>query len=128
MNKRKSCVFCGCSDCKISNEHAWPTWVRKLFPEGPTAVSGFRGPHGQLGDIRFVARDNTLGLKVNDVCKVACNAGWMEGLESSIRPIWTPSIRDGVPIVLPPAQQRVTARWALKTAMVLEFTGTGRPF
>ncbi len=128
MSKSKSCVFCGCSDCKISNEDVWPTWVGNLFPAGQTAVSGFRGTDGQLGDIQFVARDNTLGLKVNDVCRAACNAGWMERLESSIRPIWAPSIRDGVPTVLTPEQQRLTARWVLKTVMVLEFTGTGRPF
>jgi hypothetical protein len=36
---RKSCVFRERSDRKINNEHAWPNWVRALFPPGRTTLA-----------------------------------------------------------------------------------------
>ena len=126
MGREKSCVFCGRSDGKISKEHAWPNWVRKLFPGGSSVVVGFREPGGQLGDLRF-AKSNDMGLVTNVVCS-ACNSGWMSNLENAIESLWTGSIRDGTPILLTEDQQVLTARWALKTAMVFEFTSTELPF
>jgi hypothetical protein len=64
---RKRCEFCGRSDVKISNEHAWPNWVRRLFPPGPTTILGHRNKDQQLGAIRYVV-NNDMGVRVNSVC------------------------------------------------------------
>lgn len=128
MGKRKSCVFCGCDDCKISKEHAWPNWARQLTaPPGQSTIVGFRESGAPVGSITFKAVDD-MGVMVNDVCKVKCNEGWMNDLETAIKPLLAPSIEYGTPISFNPDEQAEIARWALKTAMVFEFTSKATPF
>ena len=68
-----------------------------------------------------------MGVRVNAVCK-PCNEGWMERLETEVRSFLTPMIRDGSETTLSREQQFTLARWALKTAMVFEFTNAAKPF
>src|SRR5688572_8234996 len=123
MSKR--CVFCGDTDVKFSNEHAWPNWIRSLFPAGHTAVFRFRRPTGEEPTVhRHHAkgkRGQDMGLTVNVVCKVRCNEGWMDKLEEEVRPFLSSCIRNGSPVTFTPKQQSAVATWACKTAMVFEF-------
>jgi hypothetical protein len=128
MTKRKRCVFCGCSDCKISGEHAWPNWSRKLVaPPGISTVAGFRERNEPLGSVVIRSADD-MGVKVKDVCKVACNEGWMHRLETQVEPMLTPLIRDGSAAHFSHEEQGILAQWALKTVMVFEFTSKEPPF
>lgn len=127
MSEPRACVFCGCSDCKISKEHAWPKWTRKLVgPPGSSRVQGSRR-HGQpVGTVNYTVVDD-MGVRVNRVCRVTCNSGWMHELEAAVEPILTPLIL-GHDASLDMSQQIVVARWVIKTAMVLEFTSEHEPF
>lgn len=127
--KRKECVFCGCDDCKISNEHAWPQWARKLVaPPGASTVKSFPDVIAGIRRVQFQSHDD-MGLTVNSVCKHRCNSGWMHDLESQIEPLLTAAIQSGQPLTLNGFQQSLITQWALKTTMVFEFTRRDRePF
>ena len=112
-------MFCGASGVKISNEHAWPNWIRDLFPAGPTTIIGTRPGRK---NVVFSPPEGDMGVTVNVVCKTTCNEGWMSALEESVKPFLAPMIRDGAATALTPIQQAALTRWALKTAMVFEFT------
>ena len=128
MSQRKECMFCGCNNCKISREHAWPNWARKLLaPSGKSTIEGFRHKNRPDQKYRFTVADD-MGITVNDVCKERCNEGWMHDLETAIEPLLTSLIQFGNGIGFNREQQTGIARWALKTAMVFEFTGTDAPF
>ena len=123
---KKTCVFCGASGAKITKEHAWPNWIRKLFAAGETKVIGFRTPNAKLGEFTYATQDD-MGVTVNVVCK-KCNEGWMHDLEDAVRAFLEPVIRDGATTTFTPHQQTVLATWATKTAMVFEFAGKSVPF
>jgi hypothetical protein len=73
--KRKECAFCGASGVKITNEHAWPNWMRALFPATTTTVIGTR-PTRQGSPIRFYPGPDDMGVTANAVCQVrATKAG-----------------------------------------------------
>ena len=121
---RKQCAFCGSATAKISNEHAWPNWIRPLLP--PT-VSTIIGTRLSNKPITYPGRQDDMGVKVNAVCK-PCNEGWMERLETDVRSFMTPMIRDGKETALSCEQQLTLAMWVTKTAMVFEFTNSSTPF
>jgi hypothetical protein len=76
------CVFCGASR-KMSNEHLWPQWIRRLLP-ADFQQQGIRyDVDTDAGRIRsFETR--IFELKVKDVCK-RCNEGWMSSYESDVQ-------------------------------------------
>jgi hypothetical protein len=55
---------------------------------------------------------------VTRVCET-CREGWVQRLEDDVKPFLLPMIA-GEPTPLPPARQWLLARWAAKTAVVLE--------
>jgi len=117
------CGFCESAIAKITNEHIYGKWVGALFGAG----RGRLQVHHTLtreGDFARAWNAYRLDQQVRMACR-ACNNGWMNDLETKVRPIITPMI---VPMVV--GQQRVTldlqsrllvATWAVKTAMVGEF-------
>ena len=124
MKTRKQCVFCGSATTKISNEHAWPNWIRPLL--APT-VSTIVGTRPANKPITYPGRRDDMGVKANAVCQ-PCNEGWMGRLENEVRSFLTSMIRNGAETVLSREQQFSLARWVLKTAMVFEFTNAATPF
>ena len=54
------------------------------------------------------------------VCKT-CNSGWIQRLEVNVSPFLKPMIL-GEPTPLPSARRKLLARWAAKTAVVMEGT------
>jgi hypothetical protein len=123
---RTSCAFCGCSDCKISKEHAWPLWVRHSFEPGPKHVRFGNRVTPVLGGFNLV--DGDTGVRVNAVCKKRCNEGWMSQLENRVAPLLLPLIRSGASTTFTSEEQCVIAAWCCKTAMVFEFTASHPPF
>jgi hypothetical protein len=63
-------------------------------------------------------------MVTKDVCK-ACNAGWMERLETDSRPVLTPMIT-GNDRALSAADQFVAATWATKTMLTMQGTNIGK--
>jgi hypothetical protein len=76
--------------------------MRALFPPGPTTVFGTR-PAPQP-PITIHPRSDDMGVTVNKVCRT-CNEGWMENLETEVRPFLTEMIRDGRDIELTQEQR-----------------------
>jgi hypothetical protein len=108
MTKRK-CLFC--SEDATSKEHVWPQWILKLLPPR-------RPVRQRLGTGKEVTYSGDFKLK--GVCS-ACNNGWMSELETEVRPILGPLVQD-LSIQLDLEDQKKLARWAFKTAIVLEGT------
>jgi hypothetical protein len=104
----RQCLFC---DQKAnSKEHIWASWIlERVKPIGPIRHSIGKGPTKLL--------DNP-ELTTKHVCAV-CNGGWMSNLESANIPIIGSLLQD-ISIPLDPSQQQTAARWAVKTAMVVE--------
>jgi hypothetical protein len=112
---RRACSFCGRTDQKISNEHLWPNWVRKLLPPGRKRIAQQlhrREPHEY-----YVEHD--MGAKINDVCR-PCNHGWMNRLEKRVRPFLEPMIAVKQPANLSVEQQLAFWVWAQRFALVAD--------
>lgn len=112
---KRACAFCGRTDQKITGEHLWPNWIRKLLPPGRRRVAL------QLHDRPPTEwhKTNDMGARVNDVCR-PCNTGWMERLERSVRPFLEPMISGKKTTLLSTDQQHSFAVWAQKCAHVAD--------
>ena len=107
---RRRCVFCGAADLTL--EHALPSWIpKRLGLTGPVTVRQGGAP---------VAQRQVLEVKIRAVCG-SCNKGWMADLEGRVSQLIGNSMRDGpTRFGLGPADQKVVATWAVKTALMLE--------
>jgi hypothetical protein len=65
-------------------------------------------------------------LPLKRLCK-ACNNGWMSRLENEVKPV-IESILDDKLEAIDALAQLILARWAVKTAMVIEAVDTDRPW
>lgn len=118
-----TCIFCGDTDSPLSKEDAWPKWLNALLqiPDGKTAGLVIQGAGEQRHEKPGMTRIHPSITK--KVCRV-CNNGWMAKLEGKVKPILEPLVR-GEARLLSEADQRLLARWAIKTAMVLQHTIPG---
>lgn len=110
------CSFCGGAG-RQSKEHAVPQWFAKLKPE--TASVRVEGEHRNLRKWDIVTDE--VDIKVGGCC-IDCNTGWMSQLEDEAKPFLLPLLA-GNEIELTPDSQETIATWAVKTCMVLEFSG-----
>ena len=109
-----SCPFCG--DCEeMSDEDVYPKWVSKHFARH---YGGFSvgTPFGQRA---------TATLKITAPIGRACNNTWLSVLENDVKAVMTPMIDGPEPgeppcRTLTPAQQRLLATWAVKTALMFD--------
>ena len=107
-----ACAFCGAADA--TDEHAFPKWVsRELTKLAPLQMNTDFGPR----------RINRLEMTA-PVCE-KCNTRWLSVLEKDVQPVLTPLIR-GQESTLSPAEQRLLAAWAAKTALMLDLA-SGTP-
>lgn len=113
------CMFCG---NKVSSvEDAWPLWLMKRFPCSDKARTyGEIGAHN-LGNWPTSKPRHRLKKLCRD-----CNCGWMSRLENETKPI-IESILDEKLTAIDVSAQLTIARWAAKTAMVLETIDSNRP-
>jgi len=108
----RSCLFCLAPANSL--EDAWPQWITKQFKgRRPSEVHAERGGK-KLKPWRTLQPE----LTIRCVCR-GCNNGWMSQLEQAAQPVLQPLIA-GQSVSLDETGQAVVARWAVKTAMVLE--------
>jgi hypothetical protein len=109
------CVFCGASDQKMSNEHLWPQWIRRLLPPDVQKRVIRYSVDTDAGRIRsFDTR--LFELKVKDVCK-SCNEGWMSLYESDVQHFATGMLQ-GNARQLHRGGQTAIAAWAVLKCLV----------
>ena len=124
LRGRRKCIFCD-EPGKISKEHIFGLWLRKLFPRDKhtthtsiyTAWLDESGSHtpAEKRD-RLQGHVGSKSLKV--VCQ-QCNSGWLSQLETHIQPTLIPLIT-GERRNLTESEQTLLATWATKIAMVAE--------
>lgn len=117
------CKFC--DRPSGSEEHLWPDWlIRFLLAEGILTTDGTWSANefNTLGmeELRPIVKN--IDVVVYCVCHT-CNTRWMHKLEDRASPILKPIIL-GEHRVLSTYQQEIIARWAVKTALVLECRDT----
>lgn len=117
--KRSACVFCKATDRKISKEHVWPKWLRKIVEGGEGDPIGHSRVHetAERETIRDESwEDIPFNWQVKGPCE-PCNTGWMEGIESETRPVLTPLIQHESR-TLDPCDQEALSRWATIRVMM----------
>ena len=111
----RGCVFCG--SLPTTKEHAIPRWLAGPLGGGGLMTHEYlEPPDGAAPTRRWRSHQPT--IEVKDVC-APCNHGWMEGLESSVRPFLGPMIR-GEPATLTPGRCESLTTWLLKTVLMLQ--------
>ncbi len=115
-NRKGLCWMCG-RPGPLTEEHAFPDWVRRIFAADGNDIV--------LSDHRagMVERSRTWTNKsgevtVRSVCR-GCNQGWMSKLEARCQPVLQPLIT-GHQARLQGASQIDLALWAVKTAWVFQ--------
>lgn len=111
----RSCVFCR-QPGKLTNEDAWPRWLIAHIVKKGAPVNQRWG--SQLGLTGFTSTQQN--MTVRRVCS-DCNNGWMSDLEVAAKPLLLPWI-DGNRTRLLYDDQQTTATWAIKTAMMLQYS------
>jgi|SRR5450755_1018713 hypothetical protein len=111
MATSRVCLFC--TNPAGNKEHAWPLWLLSSMgadSKSPTEYwNTVNAPPRPWHGPEFTTRK---------VCQV-CNNGWMSRLESAVRATMGSLVND-LSLWLDEEQQRLLARWATKTAMVIE--------
>jgi hypothetical protein len=129
VNRRRACVFCKATDRKISKEHVFPKWLRKVIEGGEEGLT----THGRVIKTRDGEtlwenswEDIPINYQVNAPCR-PCNEGWMERIEDETRPLLTPLIQHQ-DAELGPLEKETLARWAtLRVMMALYLDPSDRP-
>lgn len=114
-------MFCKSTENKISKEHVWPKWLRKVIEGG----EGEPQEHSRIHTTRDAKTlrhetwtDIPINRQVAAPCK-ECNEGWMEGIETETRPVLTPMIQHES-VDLDPSDQEILARWATLRVMMIQ--------
>jgi hypothetical protein len=109
------CIFCDNPGGTV--EYVWPEWLCRFLTEWSDGWNEERG-----FDVAVIERlRREVGLEVDGVCD-ACSRGWMQHLDEKVSPFLKSMIAgDSTP--LSPARQTLLARWAAKTAAVMERVG-----
>jgi hypothetical protein len=112
-----TCAFCG-EDATLTNEHAWPDWalsfMRRHFPGGGTIESK------RWGTTYAKWSGDAVELRVRILCP-SCNNVRLKDLEERAQPVLEPLML-GRSRMLTSLDQTILAAWAIKTAMIMEFT------
>jgi len=103
------CVFCG--ERGGSDEDVFAKWIAEVLGNRPFAM---RRDHGRSKtNLRY------LGLTSRAPCET-CNNTWMSRVEGAAKPLLTPVILNKRTRWESAAEQLVVARWAFKTALMLD--------
>jgi hypothetical protein len=107
-----TCIFCDNPGGTV--EYAWPEWLCRFLTEWSDGWNEQRG-----FDVAVIERLRCeVGLEIDGVC-AGCSRGWMQRLDDKVSP-FLKSMIAGDPTPLSPARQTLLARWAAKTAAVME--------
>jgi hypothetical protein len=115
------CPFCATTE-DMTDEDIWGRWISKHLRK-------------RFGSFRFHTPEGYREYQrvpwVAPVCRT-CNNRWMSVLEKDVQPTLLPMIlgpQPGVPSrrTLSPSQQEMLATWAVKTALMIDFSGLASP-
>lgn len=106
---KRKCLFC--EEIATTKEHVWPRWILNLMQDR-------RPVRQKLGTRPEVTYKGDFTIR--GVCS-SCNNTWMSELETELKPILGPLLQD-ISIQLDFEDQKKIAKWAFKTAIVLEGT------
>jgi hypothetical protein len=112
----KACAFRQRKEPKITKEHAWPNWIRRLFPGGRHTLTFAMLDRPQR---QWTAGSESMGVTVQDFCR-DCNSGWMSAMEHDIAPLLRPLIASDAPQRLRMDGRQRHANWCYKTAVVFD--------
>ena len=107
-----TCMFCGRPSG--SGEYLWPEWLCRFFTERLRAGTQGGGPDDAVVERVRLEVDQA----VDGICD-ACSHGWIRRLDDKVSPFLI-SMVAGEGARLPPPYQRLLARWAAKTAVVMD--------
>ena len=116
MASGRRCVFCGASE-DLNRQHLLPAWLAGVFPNSDEQVMHFRQVGTDPSD-RHEWPKKPFRERSRVVCRT-CNEGWMARLEDAAKPLLRPAVRH-VPCAFDADAQRLAARWALQTCLVLQ--------
>lgn len=106
------CMFCDRPSGIV--EYAWPEWLCRFLTDQLIVWNRERPTDATTIERTRVEVDQT----VRSVC-TNCSRGWMQRLEDNVGP-FLQSMIVGEPTALPQVRRRLLARWAAKTAVVME--------
>lgn len=116
------CIFCGRGG--MSKEHVLPKWLKRILPPSDSHVTSAvgRGVNRTLPlhQSNYTRQGSLMSRKVQVVCRVHCNNGWMGKLEEQTKPILIPLISGLRHTMVINAQSKL-ATWFAKTTMSAEF-------
>ncbi|MGO9490496.1 MAG: hypothetical protein ACLQBB_15915 [Solirubrobacteraceae bacterium] len=113
MSTKRACIFCG--GTPLTKEHVVGRWARRFDKAAQASIVQIchrEGRSREQNEWSALPYDR----RARVVC-AACNNGWMSQLESAASGLLHPDELDKR--FLPEAEQALLARWALKTALVL---------
>ena len=117
----KFCPFCIAPIDAVTrtNEHVIPQWLLRHYKVATKNIH----PAGYEGEKSFKRRPHPwISFKVANVCK-SCNSGWLSILENEAKPhilALAESVRTLASLSI--EEQTVLARWAVKTAFLMNRT------
>jgi len=110
-----TCLFCDRPSGSV--DYAWPEWICRLLIKHQ-GVGRIGVDEGATDPAILERMEREVDTTVTRVCDT-CRAGWMKRLEDDVMPFLEPMIA-GKATMLAPEHQWLLARWAAKTAVVLE--------
>lgn len=112
---RRICVFCG--GTPVTTEDVFAKWIQRYLGRRQTVTlvgSPDTGVQRQFPNLSYTA-------KAKVVC-ARCNNGWMSALEEEAGALLRAMFTEHITMQLASESQILLARWAMKTALMLQFT------
>lgn len=119
MVSQRACVWCGHRLAgSRAKEHVVPDWLLRHLNVGSETVEATIAATADE-NVVSVRRHMLDAMREGRVCE-ECNCGWMSDLEQAAKPVLVPVIdgRRSV-LTLSASERRLVARWAAKTAFML---------
>lgn len=120
---RRKCIFCK-FEGELSNEHIFPQWLLKKFDIYEDMINTVHSAYG----IKLSERKHPYNKLVNGLVCENCNNGWMSDLEENAKNsliILANQEQDYMSVLY--ENHKHIARWAIKTAMTLNYGTNYRP-
>jgi len=115
----KTCIFCQGTLERSSDEHVLPQWLLGYLKIRGEDISPTHYSFQSGSTVVSTRRHKVDNLVEGRVCS-KCNNGWMSSLESEAKPLLVPLMEAEKEVVaLKPDERLKVARWAFKTALVL---------
>jgi hypothetical protein len=118
----KQCAFC-LRPAKMSSEHIWSEWMGRLY-------SGYKGTYRVnwgLGSNAKAWKSKTIDAVAKVVCE-PCNNGWMSDIDDAASYTMAQMIMYGSRVSLLPLGIESIARFAYKSAVVVDCANAQHPF